>query len=100
MYANGHGVAQDYAEAVRLYRLAADQGLAGAQSNLGVMYANGQGVAQDYVHAYMWTHLSAAQGYETALVNLDRITQRMTPAQIVEAQGLVREWRPTTQGPQ
>ena len=38
------GVPEDDAEAVRWYRLAAEQGNAFAQSNLGVMYANGEGV--------------------------------------------------------
>jgi uncharacterized protein len=47
MFENGQGVAQDYAEAVRLYRLAAAQGHADAQFNLGDMFENGQGVAQD-----------------------------------------------------
>jgi hypothetical protein len=42
MYANGKGVAEDLVEAVRLYRLAADQGHAIAQNKLGVMYANGK----------------------------------------------------------
>ena len=42
MYARGQGVPQDYAEAVKWYRLAADQGDARAQNNLGVMYANGR----------------------------------------------------------
>jgi len=42
------GVAQDYAEAVRLYRLAAAQGHADAQINLGHMFEYGKGVAQDY----------------------------------------------------
>jgi TPR repeat protein len=32
MYETGQGVPQDYTEAARLYRLAADQGFAGAQS--------------------------------------------------------------------
>ena len=36
-YDEGWGVAQDYAEAVRLYRLAAAQGDAGAQNNLGAV---------------------------------------------------------------
>ena len=35
-YANGEGVVEDDAEAVRWYRLAADQGHAGAQVNLGL----------------------------------------------------------------
>lgn len=47
MYDNGQGVAQDYSEAVRLYRLLADENMADAEYNLGLMYANAKGVAQD-----------------------------------------------------
>ena len=43
MYANGEGVVEDDAEAVRWYRLAADQGVAIAQHNLGLMYGRGCG---------------------------------------------------------
>jgi TPR repeat protein len=35
MYEYGYGVVQDYAEAVRWFRLAAEQGHAKAQYNLG-----------------------------------------------------------------
>ena len=48
MYANGTGVPQDHTEAVRLFRLAVDQGDAGAQCYLGVMYTNGTEVPQDH----------------------------------------------------
>jgi TPR repeat protein len=34
MYANGQGVPQDYGEAIRWYRKAAEQGFADAQFNL------------------------------------------------------------------
>ena len=44
MYAEGRGVPQDDAEAVRWYRLAAAQGYVEAQTNLGSNYANGKGV--------------------------------------------------------
>ena len=37
---------------MRWYRLAAEQGLADAQNNLGLMYANGEGLPDDYVLAY------------------------------------------------
>jgi hypothetical protein len=46
MYRDGKGVPQDDVEAVRWYRLAADQGHANAQYNLGVMYDIGAGVPQ------------------------------------------------------
>ncbi|MDA9250030.1 SEL1-like repeat protein, partial [bacterium] len=62
MYKTGQGVLQDYAEAVRWYRLAADQGFAAAQSNLGSMYYNAEGVLQDYVESARWYQLAAEQG--------------------------------------
>ena len=52
----------DYVQASKWYRLAADQGYAYAQSNLGFMYHNGQGVPQDYVQASKWYRLAADQG--------------------------------------
>jgi len=35
MYDNGQGVAQDYPEAVRIYRLLANENMADAEYNLG-----------------------------------------------------------------
>jgi TPR repeat protein len=64
------GVAQDYAEAARLYSLAAAQGRARAQVNLGVMFYNGRGVAQDYAEAVRLYSLAAAQGHADAQFNL------------------------------
>lgn len=52
------GFPQDYSEAARLYRKAAEQGLAGAQLYLGVFYANGQGVPKDPIEAYKWLELA------------------------------------------
>ena len=60
LYAGGRGVPQDDAEAVRWYRLAADQGYAIAQLHLGASYAIGEGVRQDNIAAYMWFSLAAA----------------------------------------
>ena len=44
MHTQGQGLPQDFKEGVKWYRLAAEQGNAAAQSNLGVMYARGKGV--------------------------------------------------------
>ena len=70
MYHNGWGVPQDYKEAARLYRLAAEQGDADAQGNLGVMFERGYGVPQDYKEAVNWYRLAAEQGYAIAQSNL------------------------------
>jgi TPR repeat protein len=83
---------EDAVEAVRLYRLAADQGYVFGQSFLGVMYMIGEGVPEDPVLAYMWFNLAAAQGNETAQSNKAQAESRMTREQIAEAQRLSREW--------
>ena len=50
---------KDGAEAEKWFRLAADQGYAPAQYNLGVMYTNGWGVPQNYDEATKWHALAA-----------------------------------------
>jgi uncharacterized protein len=73
-YNNGlGGVAQDYAEAVRLYHLAVAQGHASAQNNLGDMFEKGQGVAQDRAEAIRLYRLAAAQGNANATAALKRL---------------------------
>ena len=62
MYASGEGVPEDDAEAARWYRLAADQGHADAQNNLGLKYASGEGVVEDDAEAVRWYRLAADQG--------------------------------------
>ena len=61
MYAQGRGVPQDDAEAVRWHHQAAEQGHALAQAKLGAMYAMGRGVPQDYVQAHKWFNLAASR---------------------------------------
>ena len=50
--------------------LAAHQGNARAQYNLGVMYSNGHGVTQDYKTALKWFTRAAQQGEVLAQSNL------------------------------
>jgi TPR repeat protein len=96
MYRNGEGVPQDDAEAVRWYRLAADQGFARAQYSLGLLYENGEGVPQDYVQAHMWTNLAASRltgGHrQHAVDGRDRAAGQMNPTQLAEAGRLAHEW--------
>ena len=95
-YREGNGVPQDDAESVRWFRLAAEQGRADAQHDLACSYRDGNGVPQDYVQAHMWYSLSASQSSEAEWANRaknrDLTAQRMTPAQLAEAQRLAREW--------
>jgi TPR repeat protein len=99
MYQEGKtlGVPQDYAEAAKWYRLAADQGYYAAMHELGFLYFEGKGVPQDYVTAYMWLNLAAARspaGETNAAEDRDLVASRMTRAQIAEGQKLAQEWVP------
>ncbi len=62
LYENGEGVEQDYAEAARWYRKAADEGYAKAQHKLGYLYDRGLGVKEDSAEALRWYERAAAQG--------------------------------------
>ena len=54
--------AGNYAAALRELRPLAEQGVGGAQHNLGYMYHQGKGVLQDYAQARKWWLKAADQG--------------------------------------
>ena len=66
----------DYTQAARLFRPLAEQGIASAQFNLGMMYARGQGVPQDYQAALKWYRRAAEQGNASAQNNLGLMYER------------------------
>ena len=57
-------------EELRRLELRAEQGVAEAQFNLGVMYFNGDGVTQDFETALKWYSLAAEQGNAGAQYSL------------------------------
>jgi len=85
-------VPRNYAEAIKWYRKAAEQGHAIAQKNLGTMYSKGKGVRQNYVRAHKWFSLAASQGNDLAGNDRDRIVKAMTDDQITQAEKLARAW--------
>ena len=66
-YYYGQGVSQDYNEAAKWYRKAAEQGYEKAQYNLGNSYYYGRGVSQDYNEAAKWYRKAAEQGDADAI---------------------------------
>ena len=91
----------DDTEAVRWFRLAAEQGDAEAQGGLGLAYGTGRGVPRDVVAAHMWMTLAAAQltgaTRTGALKFRATIAAAMTAKQVAEAQRLAAEWTPTSE---
>ena len=66
MYYSGKGVDQDVQEAIRWYRMAAEQGYSEAQNRIGDLYYSGEGVEQDVQEAIRWYRMAAEQGHAEA----------------------------------
>jgi TPR repeat protein len=62
MYYYGHGVPQDYSQALEWYRKAADQGNPQAEYGIGYMYDTGKGVQQDFAKASRWFEQAVDKG--------------------------------------
>ena len=53
-YSEGPGRSEDFGEAARWFRKAAEAGHGPAQADLAMLYGKGLGVPQDYVWSYAW----------------------------------------------
>ena len=62
MYYEGQGVEQNFKDAAKWFRKAAEQENAIAQINLGLMYLRGKGVPEDLKEAAKWFRKAAEQG--------------------------------------
>lgn len=98
-YAEGDGVAQDHGMAAKWLYRAARQGYPFAQNNLGLAFWRGEGVLRDYIEAYKWISLSAQElppdEKKETLVWRDRVRERMSDAQVAEAERRVADWTTT-----
>ncbi|MBI3797520.1 MAG: SEL1-like repeat protein [Deltaproteobacteria bacterium] len=72
-YYSGKGETRNYAEAAKLYQLAAEQGHAEAQFRLGELYTNGWGVAKEEAEAKNWFSRAATQKETLSLITLGRM---------------------------
>lgn len=71
-YLLGIAVKVDYAEAVRIWRIAIKAGSELAQYSMGSCYEKGKGVEKDFKEAVMWYRLAAEQGHCLAQFCLGR----------------------------
>ena len=90
---------QDEIDAIRL---AAEQGDADAQYNLGTMYATGQGLSQNNAEAARWYRLAAEQGDANAQRNLMYLegrqdfpqgnTEAVVPTETTQPESSLGKW--------
>ena len=95
-YAMGKGALQDFKEAMKWYRLAANQAHSDAQYNLALMFGQGRGVPQEYVQAHMLVSVAIATATDGKkkkdyLKTLESVVALMTAAQITEAEELAKK---------
>jgi hypothetical protein len=84
------GAVQDHKIAFGWYSRAAAQGHAGAQFNLGGLYYEGLGVEKNLVRSVMWFTLAGMAGFSGAAKNRTAVSSLLSPAQVAQAQALVR----------
>ena len=84
MYREAEGVPRDYAEAVKWYRKAAEQGYARAQHNLRLMYEKGQGNADAQAKLGIIAQPASSADFQKGLDAVDRRDFATT----------LREWKP------
>lgn len=106
MYTTGDGCKQNYAEAIRLFGAASDQGFGAATHNLGCLYATGEGVDINIKKALDLFILAGDQGhiasYQEAAVSylegddinqdfdqVEKLLRRAMAAGDVDAQGML-----------
>ena len=75
IYYGTDGAEEDKQEALRWYRMAAEQGHDRAQREMGFCYESGNGVEKDYEEALRWYHLAADQDNSSAMRDIGMMTE-------------------------
>jgi TPR repeat protein len=70
MYYKGQGVEQDYSQAMKWFKLAAEHGIPEAQFNLGIMYSDEKASWHNFTEAMKWFQKAARQDYTKAQYNI------------------------------
>ena len=108
---DAEGYGQNYFEAVKWYRMAAEMGNTAGQFNLGQMYFHGRGVSINRVQAHKWCNLSASvrdnryeddhkggsvmsETLKSSIECRESAASGMSIEEINEAQRLAAEWKP------
>jgi len=96
-FAHRDGLAPDpdMEQALALFRRAADLGNPIALFELGLMLEEGVGIEPDLVAAHMHFNLAASRRHPTAPQALVRVTEQLSPSEILEAQQRARSWQQT-----
>ncbi len=87
---------RDYLEALKWYRMDADQGDVWAQLAVGRFYEKGHGVHQDDEEACFWFSLASSHSYDKVPFAFwrDETLARLTQEQREEVRRRLQVWKP------
>ncbi|MEN8196016.1 MAG: tetratricopeptide repeat protein [Pseudomonadota bacterium] len=88
--------ARNYSKAADFWGVSAKNGDAKSRFRLAQLYESGRGVAKNHVLAYFWYSLAAKADYHDAGLAAIFLKEKMTEAQVVQADKLVAAWKPAT----
>ena len=96
VYAQGSSRAEDFGEAARWFRKAAETGHGPAQAELGMLYGKGLGVPQDYVWSYAWfaaaaDNMAYGRAREQSLELRDIMAAFLSPEERARAERLAEQ---------
>lgn len=92
IYYEGYGLPQDFKEAAKWFKRAAEKGKPESQARLGTLYFLGQGVKFDTIRGHMWLNIAIANGLEELRDLREELAEKMSQKEIERAQKLAREW--------
>lgn len=92
MHMKGQGVEQDYEEAGKWFRRAAEQAVPQAQYKLGNLYSDGNGVPQDNEFAYIWYSVAASHQHPKSINAVEMIKPKLSSTEMKEADKLIGEY--------
>jgi hypothetical protein len=97
LYAFGAGVPKNLEEAVRWYRLAAEQGSSSARANLAREFTDGSGEHPDYGAAYFWALLAQSNQSDIAGSRVEEVIRnarsRISAEEAAALEAKVDDWR-------
>jgi uncharacterized protein len=86
----------DYTQAAKRFRQAAEQGLPQAQWQLAMLLRDGQGVTLDKFEAYVWMLVSYDGGLRAAATDLQALEAELSSTQLERAKSKARELEGST----
>jgi TPR repeat protein len=92
MYMKGQGVEQNYEEAGKWLRKAAENRLPQAQYKLANLYTEGKGVPKDFESAYIWYSVAAVHKHQLSINAVDPARGKLSEEEYKAAEKILTEY--------